>query len=276
MVLAMGSSAVMAQDYYAPTDKQKEAVARFPFAEKPEIRINSNGEKVITYTLPEMLTGQKNEIRATLVNLPGSEDLPNAVQLFVGPKATITCMGTDENPGCTVTHRNLSVNLNKSKALIDQTYNDPQLRSDALLVVDEFQTIAHSGNQPIGFIGALKDRDDSKLPRGTIQTYFARPTGEYNKASITWKQRVVQGKEELDQEADLRVGGLGNGKLTNVKQFGNRVRGIWTIAGKSGWFDFTFNNDKNRFEGTFGDYSSNDPSLEKNHRRAGVWNSVTL
>jgi hypothetical protein len=272
MVGAMGSSAVMAQDYYAPTDKQKEAVARFPFEKKPEIRFNSNGGKEITYTLPEMLTGERNVIRATAVDLPGLDDLPNSVQMFVGDKATISCMGTDANPGCTVSHRNLKVNLARSEALINDTYYDPELRRDARLVVDEFQKVAHSGNQPIGFIGALKDREDAKAPKGKMTSYFARPLGGHNTAEITW---VLDEKQKLKPEAGLYVKGLGYGQLTNVKQFGNRVRGVWSVAGNVGWFDFNFNNQKTSFEGSFGEYPSRVQDLN-NHKKAGVWNSGSL
>jgi len=257
----------MAQDYYAPTDKEKEPVARFPFEVKPEIK-TENGEKVLKYTLPTMLTGNVNVIRTTAVDLPGLNDLPNPVKMFVGDKATITCMGTDSNPGCMVTHRNLSLNKDLAYKEINETYYDPQLRIAARAVVDEFQNpVEHSGNQPIGIIGALKERKDSGFPRGTLKTQFDR-AGTITTAWITWKTEDATGK--FANTADFKINGREDkGSLADVKQFGNRVRGRWSIANESGWFDFEFNNDKTRFEGFYG-------VGDNGSARVGRWTSVSV
>jgi hypothetical protein len=268
MVWALASTGVMAQDYYAPTDKEKEPVARFPFDVKPEIK-TENGEKVLKYTLPTMLTGNVNVIRTTAVDLPGLSDLPNPVKMFVGDKATITCMGTDSNPGCMVTHRNLSLNKDLAFQEIDRTYYDPELRLAARKVVDEFQRapVEHSGNQPIGIIGALKDRQDSGFPRGAVKTQFDR-AGTITTAWITWK--IEDGTGKFANTADFKLNGRDEkGSLTDVKQFGNRVRGRWSIASESGWFDFEFNNDKTRFEGFYGVGDSGSA-------RVGRWTSVSV
>lgn len=273
MVLALGSSAVMGQDYYSPTDKEKEQVARFPL---PPLEIQtSNGEKFIEYTLPEALTGETNRIRATQINLLG--EVSNTVQMFVGPNATITCVGTDKNPGCMVAHRDLKLDRTKAIAKINDKYFDPQLRSDAVLVMDDFQTVAHSGNQPIGVLGALKNRDDSKIPRGSIQSYYLSTDENQRivstKATITW-QKVWNSSAQRDELGPIAQYTLGNGAvgdLYNVKRFGNHVRGNWRMNGKSGWFDFDFNNDKTRFVGTFGEYKNS----TQEHKRGGLWNSGT-
>lgn len=267
MAWALASTGVMAQDYYAPTDKEKEPVARFPFEVKPEIK-TENGEKVLKYTLPKMLTGNVNVIRTTAVDLPGLGDLPNPVKMFVGEKATITCMGTDSNPGCMVTHRNLSLNKDLAYQEIDRTYYDPELRIAARAVVDEFQNpVEHSGNQPIGIIGALKDRKDSGFPRGVVKTQFDR-AGNMTTAWITWK--TEDGTGNFANTADFKINGREEkGSLTDVKQFGNRVRGRWSVANESGWFDFEFNNDKTRFEGFFG-VGGNGSA------RVGRWTSVSV
>jgi hypothetical protein len=268
MAWVLASTGVMAQDYYAPTDKEKEPVARFPFEVKPEIK-TENGEKVLKYTLPTMLTGNVNVIRATAVDLPGLNDLPNPVKMFVGDKATITCMGTDSNPGCMVTHRNLSLNKTLAYQEIDRTYYDPELRAAARKVVDEFQTgpVEHSGNQPIGIIGALKDRQDGGLPKGPMKSEFVLD-GSVTVAEITWVTELVDGKTRLRKDQIYTVANSSiTGSLTGVEQFGNRVRGRWSAAGKSGWFDFEFNNAKTRFEGTFG-------MNENGSRRAGTWSSA--
>jgi hypothetical protein len=267
MVWALASTGVMAQDYYAPTDKEKEPVARFPFDVKPEIKIE-NGEKVLKYTLPKMLTGNVNVIRTTAVDLPGLNDLPNPVKMFVGEKATITCMGTDANPGCMVTHRNLSLNKDLAYQEIDRTYFDPELRLAARKVVDDFQSapVEHSGNQPIGVIGALKDRQDSGSPSGTVKTQFDR-AGTITTAWITWK--IEDGTGKFANTADFKLNGRQEkGSLTDVKQFGNRVRGRWSVANEFGWFDFEFNNAKTRFEGFYG-------VGENGSARVGRWTSVS-
>jgi hypothetical protein len=268
MVWALASTGVMAQDYYAPTDKEKEPVARFPFDVKPEIK-TENGEKVLKYTLPTMLTGNVNVIRTTAVDLPGLSDLPNPVKMFVGDKATVTCMGTDSNPGCMVTHRNLSLNKDLAFQEIDRTYYDPELRLAARKVVDEFQRapVEHSGNQPIGIIGALKDRQDAGLPQGVMRTQFVRD-GSLAVAQITWDTELVNNKPRLKKELKFTVANSSiTGSLNGVEQFGNRVRGRWSAAGESGWFDFEFNNAKTRFEGTYG-------LNENGSARAGTWNSA--
>lgn len=272
MVWALASTGVMAQDYYAPTDKEKEPVARFPFEVKPEIK-TENGEKYLQYTLPTILTGNVNVIKAREVKIPGLEDLPNPVQMFVHEKATITCMGKDTNPGCMVTHRNLSLNKDLAYREINDTYYDPQLRIAARAVVDEFQNpVEHSGNQPIGIIGALKDRKDGGFPKGTMKTQFDR-AGTITTAWITWK--IEDGSGKFANVADFKINGRDEqGTLTDVKQFGNRVRGRWSIAGDYGWFDFEFNNDKTKFDGYFGsdkNLKPSDPPV-----RMGRWGSAAL
>jgi hypothetical protein len=271
LTLALSSRAVMGQDYYSPTDKQKEPVARFPL-DPLEIR-TANGEKFIEYTLPEALTGETNRIKATAINVPG--EVSDTVQLFVGPNATITCVGTDKNPGCMVAHRNLRLDRNKAVANINEKYFDPQLRSDAIVVMDDFQAVAHSGNQPIGVLGAVKNRDDSQIPRGSIQSYYLTTDDKQRiiatKATINW-QKVWNSQKQRDELSPVGTYTLTNGAkgdLYNIKRFGNHVRGNWSMGGTSGWFDFEFSNDKARFVGTFGEYKDG----VQEHKRGGVWNS---
>jgi len=259
------SSAAMAQDYYAPTDKEKEPAARFPL-ESISILTNPNGEKYITYQLPLELTGEKNVIVASEVNLSGLEGLPANVQIFSGPKATVTCMGSDDRPGCMVRHRNLSLNKAKAYAKINETYFDPQMRADAQLVVDDFQSIEHSGNQPIGVLGGLKLRSESKapaFPTGTMQTRYD-VNKKFQEVSITWSATGASAVYELS--------GAGEMELTDVKHLGNRARGRWGIKGQSGtsgWFEFQFNSAKTRFDGYYGEGPNGSV-------RKGRWASLAL
>jgi len=258
------STSALAQDYYAPTDKEKEPAARFPLSEI-SIRTNPNGEKYITYDLPLELTGEKNTIVASEVKLPGLDDLPHNVRIFSGPKATVTCMGTDERPGCMVTHRNLNMDPLKAYAKINETFYDPQMRADAQLVVDDFQDLEHSGNQPIGVLGGLKLRKDSKAP--------AFPTGEMEtryevgksiqEVKIRWSASGTSGSYNLNGVREM--------VLTDIKYVGNRARGRWGDKGQEplGWFEFNFNSAKTRFEGYFG-------QGEPGSVRKGRWSSSTM
>lgn len=278
MAMAMSSSMVMAQDYYAPTDKEKEPVARFPLE---EIRIQTiNGEKVIKYELPATLTGEVNRIEAKEVKIPGLNNLPNSVRVFAGDNATVTCMGTDDKPGCMVTHRNLNLDKDLAYAAINEEYFDPQLRINARSVVDEFHgPVEHSGNQPIGILGGLKPRESkANLPfTGTWITKYELPNGKLVFAKVTLRRTNDGFGGEYWYNATIPTGSGSDtwenkdkGTFSDVRYFGNRVIGRWAAGGSSpGWFEFTFSAAKTRFEGYYG---IKGPGSD----RAGRWTSLSL
>jgi hypothetical protein len=271
MVWALASTGVMAQDYYAPTDKEKEPVARFRLDEI-KIKTEPNGEKYINYELPETLTGERNVIVASEVKLPGLDKLP--VRIFSGPNATVTCMGTDDKPGCMVTHKNLKLNPVLAEVKINETYYDPEQRSAALLVVKEFQNpVAHSGNQPIGVLGGLKPRSaKAELPiAGTWISRYEIADGKQMFAKLTLEKDTLQGNFRFSSAVPANAMDWDQkpeGKISGVKYFGNRVIGRWTAGGRSGWFEFTFNNAKTRFEGFYG-------VGDNGSARVGRWTSVS-
>lgn len=272
-LLALSSSAAMAQDYYAPTDKEKEPVARFRLDEI-KIKTEPNGNKYINYELPETLTGEKNVIVASEVKLPGLDQLP--VRIFSGPNATVTCMGTDDKPGCMVTHRNLRLDANLAEVKINETYYDPELRTAAMQVVKEFQNpVEHSGNQPIGVLGGLKPRATKFDPIivGTWLSKYETADGRPMFAKLTLEKDTFEGSFRYSQTAlplsSQDWGKKPEGKISGVKYFGNRVIGRWAAGDSSGWFEYTFNNSKTRFEGYYGVGENGSP-------RAGRWTSVSV
>jgi hypothetical protein len=250
-LLSLCSSVLFAQDYYAPTSKDKEPLARFPLDFKVQ-----NG--VMLYTLPAELTGVPNNVRLEqLSNIDG-------IRTFSGPKGTAVCMGEGEAPGCVVTHRGLQMNKELARAAISRRFEDPLLQRDALRIAEDF--IEHSGNEPIGFIGALKRRSvqwTNAAPSGRWSTFFVNEiNGGRGEVNISFV--------ETSDGYQLTYPNGSKGDLSKVRWTAFHGAGIWTAGGTEGWFDFTFNDEINKFEGFFGSYKK-DSSGQTIKVREGRW-----
>jgi hypothetical protein len=257
-LISLCSSALFAQDYYSPTGKDKEPLARYPL----NIAVQ-NG--VMTYSLPPELTGIRNDVRLVL----DSEN--NGIRTFTGPKGTAVCMGEGDKPGCVVRHQNLQMNKEEARKAIVSRFADTQLQRDALAIASDF--MEHSGNEPIGFIGALKLRQVSwKAPSTQWSSFFVDyARGFRENVAITFNP-------EKDATSVMRFPNGDEGKLIVKNWSPFHAAGTWSARGSQGWFDFTFNEQINKFEGYFGFYKMENGKVvidEKTNApeamRMGLW-----
>ncbi|WP_141731663.1 hypothetical protein [Oligoflexus tunisiensis] len=249
-LISLCSSVLFAQDYYAPTSKDKEPLARFPLSFEVQ-----NG--VMLYTLPAELTGVPNNVRLDL------QSEVDGIRTFSGPKGTAVCMGVGDEPGCVVRHKGLQMNKELARTAILRRFEDPQLQRDALAISSEF--IEHSGNEPIGFLGALKRRSIkwvNAAPAGRWSTYFVNERdggrGEVNISFV-----------ETSDGYQLTYPNGSRGDLSKVRWTAFHAAGNWAAAGSEGWFDFSFNEEINKFEGFFGSYKTTSGGTVK--VREGRW-----
>lgn len=243
-LLALGSSALFGQDYYSPTNKDAEPLARFPI----DITVQDG---LMNYTLPKELVGVENKISLVEVSRV------DGIRTFSGPKATAVCMGADKTPGCVVTHRNLDKNKDLAESAIKQKFADPNLRLQALNISKEFSDFEHSGNEPIGFIGALKPRKvpwvepisaSDKISKWNVewQPNSAAPIAAYLYFDEKSKAST---QSKTDPEKPI-------GTLENIYWSDFHASGTWKAGTSTGWFDITFNAAINQFDGFYGDTTS--------------------
>ncbi len=243
----------MAQDYYSPTDKDKEPLARFPLTDL-KVETNSEGKSVLSYTLPLELTGRRNH-----VVLKEASALNSPVRVYEGPLAMATCMGAEGAPGCVVKHKSLDVDPLIASELINKKFADPEIRSAALAISNSFR---HSGNEPIGFIGALVKRpDEFQLPKGSWNTYFSM---ESSPQTVTNSTVEWNASAENVMKPTYTYGAKAPGSFTDIQWQATHVSGRWLAEGQMGWFDFTFDSKMSKFDGYFGFGEPGSP-------RAGRW-----
>ncbi|MDQ3231520.1 MAG: hypothetical protein M3Q07_06830 [Pseudobdellovibrionaceae bacterium] len=233
-LISLCSSALFAQDYYSPTGKDKEPLARYPLDFAVE-----NG--VMTYSLPPELTGVRNNVSLA----QDSEN--NGIRTFSGREGTAVCMGEGNKAGCVVRHQNLQMNKEAARMAIVSRFADTQLQRDAMAISREF--IEHSGNEPIGFIGALKQRQVRwTAPSTQWSTFFVNDQkgGRENVAII------FNPKDGATSRMRFPNGDVGELIVSRWSDF--HAAGTWSARNDKGWFDFTFNEKIDKFEGYWGYY----------------------
>lgn len=241
------SSTLFAQDYYSPTGKDKEPLARFPISVAVD-------DGVMTYKLPKELTGtDENSIR--LVQVTDN----SGIRTFAGPKATAVCMGDGSKPGCVVKHRDLQTDFEAARVAINNRFADNQLQLAAQSISREFIGNGDGSLEPIGFIGALKKRQQEwVIPAGKWLTYFVDDTKEDRAAlEITFNETGVE-----KTPPQLKILEETVGELVEVRWTAFHAAGTWVIKGSKRWFDFTFNEQLNKFEGYYGIYEMKEDGKE--------------
>ncbi|SMF58128.1 hypothetical protein [Pseudobacteriovorax antillogorgiicola] len=278
---ALSSTFSLGADYYSPTSQDKEPLARFIL----EDFAASKDTGTLQYSLPTALTGNKQsfvlELDEVLPNgqiaLSTKNSTPNT------PAASATCMGSLDKPSCVVKHRNLNIDPRKVKDEVDRLYFDPQTRSQAMLVAQDFRQAI--GNEPIGFIGA-KDPKFNTKPKRSFRAFFERNGNFYPTLVTVTKCTDTKDCSKQNQPSyfcwngnnsqdkrynDCAPGDSNYGRLSKLTWNRNRVTAYWNLGGSSGWLDFTFKNDFQEFSGFYGDGPAG-PGVET--KRIGVWNSL--
>ncbi|MFW7378556.1 MAG: hypothetical protein ACOH5I_07115 [Oligoflexus sp.] len=244
-----------AASYQLPTDDPIQAkVAKFPL-EGFEAGVRPG---VISYSLPEMLTGKPVRIEMKLVNDTGDRREYNAANV------SGECTGPVNRPLCEVRFRNLGLDNagaeKRRQDIANRVYADPSLRTAVLELGNRFA----AEDEPIGIIDA---REDLSMPKLTGKWWASRYQAYgsnnrvANKLCFYWKSTTkLWGEYRVGNRTACMNAPCGScpsscdlcGELSDLETYGQHMSGKWTVAGyPSGWIDLSFDQ-WGKFEGTYG------------------------
>lgn len=137
--MTLQNALAFTMSYEVPVPSELTAFAQYELQGK--ITVNSNGLRVIEYSLPDVLTGSGySPIILTEKRIVGDEIL------FKGELGKANCKEVDANFDCHVEYEDLLIDMAKVESAINQRFTDPLEISSRLEVAKIFS------GEPVGIL----------------------------------------------------------------------------------------------------------------------------